>query len=296
MRTIITYKRYGKVLLLSAIMTLLFYSITDNMIDIYAVTSAGHSVCVPIIMYHQVKNQGFGKDCISPYEFESDLAYLSENNYHTITMSDLISYVYEDVPLPDHPIILTFDDGYLSTYHYVYPLLKQYDMKIVVSIVGKSIDDFSRVKDIRINYAHMTWEELKEMQTSGHAEIQNHTYNLHSTCYGRYGCYQRANETLSQYEQLLTEDTLKLQDRVSEQLNIAPTTFTYPYGKYNNTTESIIKRLGFKATLSTTYGLNLINSDQERLFGLRRICRSHNYPMKKLLEEAAKTLKYRKLD
>lgn len=296
MRTIITYKRYGKVLLLSAIMTLLFYSITDNMIDIYAVTSAGHSVCVPIIMYHQVKNQGFGKDCISPYEFESDLAYLSENNYHTITMSDLIGYVYEGTPLPDNPIILTFDDGYLSTYHYVYPLLKQYDMKIVVSIVGKSIDDFSRVKDIRINYAHMTWEELKEMQDSGHAEIQNHTYNLHSTCYGRYGCYQRSNETLSQYEQLLTEDALKLQDRVSVQLNFTPTTFTYPYGKYNNTTESIIKRLGFKATLSTTYGLNLINSDPERLFGLRRICRSHNYPMKKLLEEAAKTLKYRKLD
>ena len=296
MRNIITYKRYGKVFLLSAIITLLLYSITDNIIDIYAVTSSGHSVCVPIIMYHQVKNQGFGKDCISPYEFESDLAYLSKNNYHTITMSDLISYVYEETPLPDNPIILTFDDGYLSTYHYVYPLLKQYDMKIVVSIVGKSIDDFSRVKDDRINYAHMTWEELREMQDSGHVEIQNHTYNLHSTCYGRYGCYQRANETLSQYEQLLTEDTLKLQDRVSELLNTTPTTFTYPYGKYNNTTESIIKHLGFKATLSTTYGLNLINSDPERLFGLRRICRSHNYPMKKLLEEAAKTLKYRKID
>jgi peptidoglycan/xylan/chitin deacetylase (PgdA/CDA1 family) len=296
MRYIITYKRYGKVFLLSAIITLLLYSITDNIIDIYAVTSSGHSVCVPIIMYHQVKNQGFGKDCISPYEFESDLAYLSKNNYHTITMSDLISYVYEETPLPDNPIILTFDDGYLSTYHYVYPLLKQYDMKIVVSIVGKSIDDFSRVKDNRINYAHMTWEELHEMQDSGHVEIQNHTYNLHSTCYGRYGCYQRANETLSQYEQLLTEDTLKLQDRVTELLNITPTTFTYPYGKYNNTTENIIKRLGFKATLSTTYGLNLIKSDPEQLFGLRRICRSHNYPMKKLLEEASQTLKYRKTD
>ncbi len=296
MRNFISYKRFGKVFLLSAIITLLLYSITDNLIGIYAVTSSGHSVCVPIIMYHQVKNQGFGKDCISPYEFESDLAYLSKNNYHTITMSDLISYVYEETPLPDNPIILTFDDGYLSTYHYVYPLLKQYDMKIVVSIVGKSIDDFSRVEDNRINYAHLTWDNLREMQDSGHVEVQNHTYNLHSTCYGRYGCYQRANETLSQYEQLLTEDTLKLQDRVTELLDITPTTFTYPYGKYNNTTENIIKRLGFKSTLSTTYGLNLINSDPERLFGLRRICRSHNYPMKKLLEEAAKTLKYRNVD
>ena len=129
------------------------------------------------------------------------------------------------------------------------------------------------------------------MQDTGHAEIQNHTYNLHKICSGRYGCYQKANETLSQYEQRLTEDTLKLQDRALELLNITPTTFTYPYGKYNDTTEKIIKNLGFKATLSATYGLNLINKDPERLYGLKRICRAHNDPIKKLLEEAMKTLK-----
>lgn len=296
MRKIISYKRYGKVFLLSAIITLFLYSITCNIIDIYAVTSSTSSVCVPIIMYHQVRNRSFGKDCISPYEFENDLAYLKKNNYTSITMSDLISYVYEDVPLPDNPIILTFDDGYLSTHHYVYPLLQKYDMKIVLSIVGKSIDDFSRVQDNHVDYAHITWEKLKEMQDSGHAEIQNHTYNLHKICNERYGCYRSANETLSQYEQLLTEDTLKLQDRITEILNIAPTTFTYPYGKYNDTTEKIIKRLGFKATLSASYGLNLINKDPERLYGLRRICRAHNYPMKKLLDEAMETLKYRNID
>ncbi len=296
MGNIISYKRYGKIFLISAILTLLIYSITDNLIGIYAVSSGGHSICVPIIMYHHVKNGGFGKDCISPYEFESDLAYLKENNYTTITMTDLINYVYEDTPLPDNPIILTFDDGYLSTYQYVYPLLKEYDMKIVLSVVGKSIDDFSRVKDDHVAYAHITWEKLREMQDSGHAEIQNHTYNLHKICNGRYGCYQRDNETLSQYEQLLTEDTLKLQERAAELLGGAPTTFTYPYGKYNDTTEKIIKRLGFKATMSASYGLNLINKDPERLYGLKRICRAHNYPMKKLIIEANKTLKFRNID
>ncbi len=294
MRSIISHKRYIKVFLLSAIFTLLLYSIGGNIAGnsaTPAVTSSNSSICIPIIMYHHVKNQSFGKDCISPYEFESDLAYLKKKNYNTITMSDLISYVSEDIALPDNPIILTFDDGYLSTYHYVYPLLKEYDMKIVLSVVGKSIDDFSRVKDNNVNYAHITWEELREMQDSGHAEIQNHTYNLHKICSGRYGCYQKANETLSQYEQRLTEDTLKLQDRALELLNITPTTFTYPYGKYNDTTEKIIKNLGFKATLSATYGLNLINKDPERLYGLKRICRAHNDPIKKLLEEAMKTLK-----
>lgn len=294
MRKFISYKHYGKVFLLAAIFTLLLYSITDNIIGLSTASSSSHSICVPIIMYHHVKNGGFGKDCISPYEFESDLAYLSENNYHTISMSDLIDYVYEDVTLPDNPILLTFDDGYLSTYHYVYPLLKKYDKKIVISVVGKSIDDFSRVQDNHVNYAHMTWDQLREMQEAGYAEVQNHTYNLHKICKNRFGCYQAANETLSQYEKFLTEDVLKLQDRTTEVLDVTPSTFTYPYGKYNDNTETIIKRLGFKATLTATYGVNLVNKDPDRLFSLRRICREHNYPMKKLLEEAMKTLKYRK--
>jgi peptidoglycan/xylan/chitin deacetylase (PgdA/CDA1 family) len=95
------------------------------------------SVPIPIIMYHEIKTYKTGKDVITPYEFESDLKYLTGNNYHTITMTELINYVYEKKPLPENPIILSFDDGYLSTYKYAYPLLKKYNMKIVFSIIGK---------------------------------------------------------------------------------------------------------------------------------------------------------------
>jgi peptidoglycan/xylan/chitin deacetylase (PgdA/CDA1 family) len=244
-------------------------------------------------MYHQVKNSGLGKDVISPYEFESDLKYLSENKYTTITMTELIDYVYQDIELPPNPIILTFDDGYLTTYKTVFPLLKKYDMKIVLSIVGKSVDDFSRVNDTNISYAHVTWDEVKEMKESGLVEIQNHTYNLHKICNGRYGCYPKANETLSHYEQLLTEDTLTLQEKINTTIGVAPNTLTYPYGKYSDETDKIVRNKGFKATLTASYGLNLINKDPDRLYGLKRICRSHNVRLDKLLAEAMKTLRFR---
>jgi hypothetical protein len=83
----------------------------------------GEPVYLPIIMYHEVKPCRAGKDVILPWEFENDLKYLSANNYTTITMSDLIDYVYNDGELPEKPIILSFDDGYLNTYVYVLPLL-----------------------------------------------------------------------------------------------------------------------------------------------------------------------------
>lgn len=244
-------------------------------------------------MYHQVKDNNFGKDVISPLEFESDLQYLKDNNYNTITMTQLIDSVYEDGVLPKNPIILTFDDGYLNTYKNVYPLLKKYDMRIVLSVVGKTIDDFSKVVDDNINYASTTWDQIKDMSASGHVEIQNHSYNLHKIKNGRYGCYQKNGEALAEYEKVLTDDFMKLQDIIQEVTGNAPNTFTYPYGKYNNNTEEIIKKIGFKATLSCTYGINLIDDNPDTLYGLRRMCRSHNYAMAELLKDGIETLKYR---
>ena len=112
----------------------------------------------------------------------------------------------------------------------------------------------------------------------------------------RYGCYQTViMKPFLNYEQLLTDDIQKLQLKINDMTgtNTYPNTFTYPYGKYNENSERIIKKLGFKASLSCTFGVNLIRKDNtEKLFGLKRICRAHNQNIGKLLEEAMKTLKY----
>lgn len=286
------YKNYIKSFLLVIVFAILTIFITKNISDIIVANIQPPSIRVPIIMYHQVKNNSFGKDVISPYEFESDLKYLSEHNFNTITMSQLIDYVYNDVDLPANPLILSFDDGYLTTYKYVYPLLQKYNMKIVLSIVGKSTDDFSRVNDSNINYAHLTWTQIAEMQKSGLVEIQNHTYNMHKIAAGRYGCGQKYNESLVDYEKALTEDVITFHKSYSLKMEGAPTTFTYPYGKYNDNSELILKNLGYKATLSCCYGVNLINKNPDKLFGLKRLCRAHNHNICRLIREGMETLKY----
>ncbi len=291
MKKFLTLKR-SKLFLLIIIFSLLIISITRSLIAINAVSSNNQAVCVPIMMYHQVKNDNLGKDVISPYEFESDLKYLADNNYSTITMSQLIDFVYYGIELPKNPIILSFDDGYISVYKYVFPLLKKYDKKIVLSIVGKSTDNFSKVFDDNINYASITWDQIYEMDKSGLVEIQNHSYDLHKIRNGRYGCYQKQDESTEHYEIVITEDLTTLQEKIKEITHKIPTTFTYPYGKYNDKTENIIKKLGFKATLSCTYGVNLIKQDPESLYGLKRICRSHNEPIDKLIKGGLKTLKF----
>jgi len=247
-------------------------------------------VHVPIVMYHEIKTYKTGKDVILPSEFENDLRYLKENGYTTITIEDLLNYVADEADLPEKPIILSFDDGYLSTYVYAYPLLKEYNMKIVLSIIGKNTDDFTNIPDDDLDYSHVTWDQLNEMMDSGCVEVQNHTYNLHK--YGkRIGCGQKKNESYADYEKVLTEDVGKLQDEVLLRTGKTPAAFAYPYGAYNDTTDKILKELGFQATLTCNYGVNVLTRDPDGLFRLKRICRAHNSAIGKLLDEAYETIK-----
>lgn len=88
---------------------------------------------LPIIMYHSMLRNGSGEYTISPETFEEDLRYLKDNGYTTIYMQDLLDYINKQVPLPEKPIMLTFDDGYYNNYLYAYPLAKKYESKIVIS-------------------------------------------------------------------------------------------------------------------------------------------------------------------
>jgi peptidoglycan/xylan/chitin deacetylase (PgdA/CDA1 family) len=249
-------------------------------------------VCVPILMYHEIKTYKTGKDIILPREFENDLKYLAENGYTAVTMEDLLAYTQNEADLPEKPIVLSFDDGYLSTYIYAFPLLKKYNDKIVLSIIGKNTDDFSRIPDDDLDYSHVTWDQLNEMLDSGCVEVQNHSYNLHK--YGkRVGCAQLPGETCEAYEKLLAGDVGRLQTEIALKTGRVPTTFSYPYGKYGDATDQILRKLGFRSTLTCDYGVNLVTRDPECLFRLKRICRSHNHTAESLLEEAYKTIKQR---
>jgi peptidoglycan/xylan/chitin deacetylase (PgdA/CDA1 family) len=247
-------------------------------------------VWLPIIMYHEVKEFGFGKDVISPWELEHDLQFLKRNKYSTVTMRDLTHWYYDGAALPPNPIMVTFDDGYLSTYRYVLPLVRKYDMKIVLSLIVKDTDDFTQNGIDNIDYSHVSWAQLNEMLDSGCVEVQNHSYNLHTVRNGRYGCVRKKDEPLTAYEEVLRMDILKAQGKIYSMTGRIPTTYTYPFGRYNDETDTILRELGIQATLSCRYGINVLTQERPDLYRLRRLCRSHGQNLDALLEET-----YRKI-
>lgn len=242
---------------------------------------------VPIIMYHSVLKSKSGDYIINPDVLEKDLAYIKKKGYTTITMTDLINYVYNDTPLPEKPIIITFDDGHYNNLGYAVPLLKKYDMKAVISIVGKYTDDFSKTDEANLNYGHLRWKDINELIQDGTIEFQNHTYNLH-TIGSRRGAMKKRGESLDKYTSILSNDILKLQEEFQNNANYIPNTFTYPYGAISKESLNIIKNLGFKASLSCVTGVNHITKDADCLYCLKRNNRPSGISSEKFFEKLLK--------
>jgi peptidoglycan/xylan/chitin deacetylase (PgdA/CDA1 family) len=227
-------------------------------------------------MYHSILNEWArqGKYVVSPKAFENDLMYLKNNGYTTIVVQDLINYVYNDTPLPDKPVMITFDDGYYNNYYYAYPIAKKYNCKIVISPIGYYTDLFSSSDDSHPNYSHCTWNQINEMAKSGLVEIQNHTYDLHSRKKGRVGTCKKSWESQEDYTAVLSSDLMKMQQEMYEYAGFIPTAFTYPYGEVCTESKSVIKSLGFKASLTCQYKMNYITKDPDCLYCMGRYLRS----------------------
>ncbi len=232
-------------------------------------------VAVPVLMYHSLlkDTSRSGQYVITPTLFASDLAWLKSHGYETILIHDLLNYVDNGTPLPQKPVLITFDDGYYNNYLYGFPILQEQNMKAVISIIGYYTDKFSEVDENNAYYSHCTWTQINEMLQSGLIEIQNHTYNLHTYDKGRHGCAKKAGESLAGYRSRLCEDVLKLQNRITEMTGTVPTTFTYPFGSFSKETKQIVREMGFRATLSCESGISTVTRNPESLYMMKRFLR-----------------------
>lgn len=243
--------------------------------------ASADSVCLPIIMYHGILKEDSrqGQYIISPALFDSDLQYIRQLGYTTVVMQDLIDHVDQGTPLPEKPIMLTFDDGYYNNYLFAYPLLQKYNMKAVISPVVSWSKFYSEQDSDHAIYSHITWDEIREMAQSGLVEIQNHSFDMHYCTAGkRKGTLKRASESTEEYQTALREDLQTAQEHLERLAGVKPNTFTYPYGAVCDEAKPVIRELGFRATLRCESRINRITSDPECLYDLGRYLRPAGTP------------------
>ena len=248
-------------------------------------------LALPVLMYHSVLKdpQRSGAYVITPGQFERDMQYLIDHGYTAVLPSDLIKYVAGEGELPEKPVMITFDDGYYNNLVYVLPILKRLHMKAVISIVGSYTEEATKRMDQNPAYAHLTWDDISALVSSGIVEIGSHSYAMHSSKNGRQGIKRKQGESPLDYEATVCHDVELQKVALLERCGIATTVFAYPYGQWDKDSEALLRRLGFTLTMTCRERMNYIERNPASLYRLGRYNRpsgvSTEMFMKKILKD-----------
>lgn len=134
---------------------------------------------LPILLYHDVSASRNDKLTISVDRFEKHLSYLKRKGYTAISFAELAGVLDGDGVLPEKPVLITFDDAYVSQYELAYPLLEKYGFKatffLPVAYIGRTDEWVDGQKRI------IGYDVVREMAGSS-AEFGLHTFR-----HGNYG-------------------------------------------------------------------------------------------------------------
>lgn len=127
---------------------------------------------IPVITYHSIQDENPENNeyIVETSDFEHMVSLLDKEGFTFLDTYDLLDIVENKKELPKNPILITFDDGYEDNYKNAYPILKKYNAKGTIFVIGSYVGKEG-------NY--LKWDQIKEMSESGVIDIASHSYNLH---------------------------------------------------------------------------------------------------------------------
>jgi peptidoglycan/xylan/chitin deacetylase (PgdA/CDA1 family) len=143
------------------------------------------AVTAPILLYHRIEEHGeFDRFRVSPEDFRSQMETLKAQGYTTITISRLVEAVTIGAELPPRPVVITFDDGWLSVHEEAFPVMQELGMVGVVYIISSGIysDPAMMHIDELQQLAAAGWELGSHTQT--HPDLTGGDSNLHDEIAG----------------------------------------------------------------------------------------------------------------
>lgn len=231
------------------------------------------------LAYHDVEDGSPDQTflSVSTDQLINQLSWLRENGFQAVSIDQVINARNGIDPLPERPVLLTFDDGYSSFYERVYPILKAYQWPAVLAPVGRWIDtpsnqkiDFGGLPVERERFLY--WEQISEMAESGLVEIAAHTNNLHfgalanpqgnkepAASSQHYNLQTGQYETPAQYEQRLTRDASTIAQKIKKATGHQPRVWVWPYGSVGGTALNIIGEQGYTVALTLENGVGTVN-------------------------------------
>ena len=192
------------------------------------------------------------------------LDWLSQSDWKPIRLKDIEEARHQGKELPHNSILLTFDDGALSSYSRVFPLLKQYQIPAVFALPTSWLNGNTQAGYEAYGKGNLiNWTQVREMQASGLAEFASHSDDLHhgvlanpqgneqpaATSYA-YLKSQSRYETDAEYQQRILQDLKKSYAVLKKEVGVSPKAIIWPYGAVNEQLEKLAQQAGFTFSFS----------------------------------------------
>jgi peptidoglycan/xylan/chitin deacetylase (PgdA/CDA1 family) len=197
---------------------------------------------VPILVYHHIRltadgSRGLRRMTVTAEVLDQQMKFLQDRGYHVITFSDLADYFEQGRELPTLPVIITFDDGWVTQYENALPLLAKYHFPATFFVVTDDIG----------HRGFVSWPQLQTLLTGGM----------------KIGSHSRSHPRLTKIADpaLLWDQIYNSKVMLESQLEVPVAEFAYPYGSYNTAAVEMVKAAGYRVGRGCCTGVAHTSTD-----------------------------------
>lgn len=209
---------------------------------------------LPVLMYHHVGPAQPDSEpalFVSAARFETQIRFLAKHGYVGIRPSDWTSWLHNATPLPEKPVLVTFDDAIADLHDHAFPVLQRYGFNAVVFVptncVGKG-----NLWNQSLGYKWRPCLTAGQIQYWSKKGLD-------------FGAHSRNHPDLTELDEPQLEDEVAGSQSDLETMIEAPvTSFAYPYGPYNAAAAACVQR-HFDLGFTTDEGVNTLRTDRSLL-------------------------------
>ncbi|AKF07178.1 polysaccharide deacetylase family protein [Sandaracinus amylolyticus] len=192
---------------------------------------------VRALTYHRFGHEPKEAFCVAPEEFEVQMAWLASEGL-AVSQEDVIEFVRGRRALPDGAVLVTIDDGCISTLEIALPIMQKHRIPGVAFISTELVG----AGYLGLPERYMTWDEIRSCAKAGMT----------------IGSHSHAHKSLGQ----MSIDDARAQIRRSKEtlereLDQSVKSFAYPFGThgdFSDATDRALRDAGFEIAFNSQHG------------------------------------------
>ncbi|MEU9123023.1 polysaccharide deacetylase family protein [Streptomyces sp. NPDC048506] len=192
---------------------------------------------------------------VTPAAFAEQLAVLADRGFTPLTAADLATAWRQGRPLPDRPVLITFDDGYEGVYRHALPALARHGFPATLFVSTgwlRGPYDTGGALDTPLD-----WDQVRKLAGAG-VEIGGHSHT-----------HARLDDL---DDDRLRHELLRCKEIIADEVGTAPESFAYPYGHSSRRVRRAVRGLGFRQALAVG---NTLAARRQGPYALARLTVRH---------------------